>query len=206
MRSITMKHQITALELESDRVTLVIVDMQAPFIRHCTNQQFIAAVVDQVKLAISRGWGIVIVEVKPWAYGPTIKAIMELLEGHYHRYKIVQKEGDDGSQQVLEVCQATQLPDQFFRVIGVLIGACIKSSAWGLCTRKPNCFVRVIKEACATNGDTTIAWANFKEGPRLVVSSNSIDIKPKHQILQQIKLKIAFLFSLLMETLYETFK
>ncbi|MBP9090514.1 hypothetical protein KBI23_05750 [bacterium] len=201
-----MKKQITALELEGGG-TLVIIDMQAPFIRHCTNQQFIAAVVDQVKLAISRGWAIVIVEVKPWAYGPTIKAIMELLEGQYDRYKIVQKEGDDGSQAVLEICQSPQnYPDKFFRVIGVLIGACVKSTAWGLCTRKQDCLVRVIKEACATNGDTATAWAAFKEGPRLVVSSNSIDTKPKHQILQQIKLKITFLFSLLMETLYETFK
>lgn len=199
-----MKQQTTALELKSGG-TLVIIDMQAPFIRHCTNQQFIAAVVDQVKLAISRGWGIVIVEVKPWAYGPTIKAIMELLEGQYDRYKIVQKEGDDGSQHVLEVCQATQLPDLFFRVTGVLIGACVKSTAWGLCTRKHDCFVRVIKEACATNGDTAAAWAAFKEGPRVAVSSNSIDIKP-NPILQQIKLKITSLFSLLMETLYETFK
>ncbi|MFA7339809.1 MAG: hypothetical protein WC028_23705 [Candidatus Obscuribacterales bacterium] len=200
-----MKHKITALELESEG-TLVIIDMQAPFIRHCTNQQFIAAVVDQVKLAISRGWAIVIVEVKPWAYGPTIKAIMELLEGHYQRYKIVQKEGDDGSQHVLEICQSPQnYPDRFFRVTGVLIGACVKSTAWGLCTRKHDCFVRVIKEACATNGDTAAAWAAFKEGPRVVVSSNSIDIKPD-PILLQIKLKITFLFSLLMETLYETFK
>jgi nicotinamidase-related amidase len=199
-----MKQQTTALELKSGG-TLVIIDMQAPFIRHCTNQQFIAAVVDQVKLAISRGWGIVIVEVKPWAYGPTIKPIMELLEGQYHSFKIVQKEGDDGSQHVLEVCQATQLPDQFFRVTGVLIGACVKSTAWGLCTRKHDCFVRVIKEACATNGDTAAAWAAFKEGPRVAVSSNSIDIKP-NPILQQIKLKITSLFSLLMETLYETFK
>ena len=201
-----MKQQMTALELESGG-TLVIIDMQAPFIRHCTNQQFIDAVVNQIKLAILRGWAIVIVEVKPWAYGPTIKPIMELLEGQYDRFKIVQKEGDDGSQPVLEICQSPQnYPDKFFRVTGVLIGACVKSTAWGLCTRKHDCFVRVIKEACATNGDTAAAWAAFKEGPRVVVSSNSIDIKPKHQILQQIKLKITFLFSLLMETLYETFK
>lgn len=200
-----MKQQLTALELESGGVTLVIIDMQEPFLAHCATPPFIAAVVDQVKLAKTRKWGIVIVEVKPWAYGPTIKAIMELLDGQYDRLKIVQKEGDDGSQQVLEICQTTKLPDQFFRVTGVLIGACVKSTAWGLSARKQDCFVRVIKEACATNGDTASAWAAFKEGPRVVVSSNSIDKKPS-SILQQIKLKITFLLSLLMETLYETFK
>jgi len=200
-----MKQQLTALELESGGVTLVIIDMQEPFLAHCATPPFIAAVVEQVKLAKTRKWGIVIVEVKPWAYGPTIKAIMELLDGQYDRLKIVQKEGDDGSQQVLEICQTTKLPDQFFRVTGVLIGACVKSTAWGLSARKQDCFVRVIKEACATNGDTASAWAAFKEGPRVVVSSNSIDKKPS-SILQQIKLKITFLLSLLMETLYETFK
>jgi hypothetical protein len=127
--------------------------------------QFIAAVVDQVKLAKTQNWGIVIVEVKPWAYGPTIKPIMELLEGQYDRLKIVQKEGDDGSQHVLEICQATKLPDQFFRVTGVLIGACVKSTAWGLSTRKQDCFVRVIKEACATNGDTALPGLPSKKAP-----------------------------------------
>ncbi len=200
-----MKQQLTALELESGGVTLVIIDMQEPFLAHCATPPFIAAVVEQIKLAKTQNWGIVVVEVKPWAYGPTIKPIMELLDGQYDRLKIVQKEGDDGSQQVLEICQATKLPDQFFRVTGVLIGACVKSTAWGLSARKQDCFVRVIKEACATNGDTASAWAAFKEGPRVVVSSNSIDKKPT-SILQQIKLKITFLLSLLMETLYETFK
>jgi len=200
-----MKQQPTALELESGGVTLVIIDMQEPFLAHCASPQFIAAVIDQVKLAKTRNWGIVIVEVKPWAYGPTIKPIMELLDGQYDRLKIVLKEGDDGSQQVLEICQAAKLPDQFFRVTGVLIGACVKSTAWGLSARKQDCFVRVIKEACATNGDTASSWATFQEGPRVVVSSNSIDKKPS-SILQQIKLKITFLLSLLMETLYETFK
>ncbi len=199
-----MKQQPTALELESGGVTLVIIDMQEPFLAHCATPPFIAAVVEQIKLAKTQNWGIVIVEVKPWAYGPTIKAIMELLDGQYDRLKIVQKEGDDGSQQVLEICQATKLPDQFFRVTGVLIGACVKSTAWGLSARKQDCFVRVIKEACATNGDTASAWGAFQEGPRVVVSSNSIDKKPS-SILQQIKLKITFLLSLLMETLYETF-
>jgi len=199
-----MKQQPTALELESGGVTLVIIDMQEPFLAHCATPPFIAAVVEQIKLAKTQNWGIVIVEVKPWAYGPTIKPIMALLDGQYDRLKIVQKEGDDGSQQVLEICQATKLPDQFFRVTGVLIGACVKSTAWGLSARKQDCFVRVIKEACATNGDTASAWGAFQEGPRVVVSSNSIDKKPS-SILQQIKLKITFLLSLLMETLYETF-
>jgi len=200
-----MKQQPTALELESGGVTLVIIDMQEPFLAHCATPPFIAAVVEQIKLAKTQNWGIVIVEVKPWAYGPTIKPIMALLDGQYDRLKIVQKEGDDGSQQVLEICQATKLPDQFFRVTGVLIGACVKSTAWGLSARKQDCFVRVIKEACATNGDTASAWGAFQEGPRVVVSSNSIDKKPT-SILQQIKLKITFLLSLIMETLYETFK
>ncbi len=199
-----MKQQPTALELESGGVTLVIIDMQEPFLAHCATPPFIAAVVEQIKLAKTQNWGIVIVEVKPWAYGPTIKPIMALLDGQYDRLKIVQKEGDDGSQQVLEICQATKLPDQFFRVTGVLIGACVKSTAWGLSARKQDCFVRVIKEACATNGDTASAWGAFQEGPRVVVSSNSIDKKPT-SILQQIKLKITFLLSLIMETLYETF-
>lgn len=199
--------QIAAVEREYGNGTLVIIDMQEPFITHCKDQQFIAAVVAQVKLAIARGWAIVLIEVKPWAYGPTIKPIMSLLEGRYERFKVREKEGDDGSLQTLEACRLANYPDQFFRISGVLIGACVKSTAWGLVTRKQDCLVRVIKEACATNGDTEASWLAFPVGPRLVVSPQSIDEPSKpieltqwfssahksfQRIIEQIRLKLTF--------------
>lgn len=170
------KLDASELDIGGAGVTLVVIDMQAPFLNNCNDPDFVEALVAQVKLAISRGWGIVIIEVKPWAYGPTIKQIMELLEGKYERFQVRQKEGDDGSWHVLEVCRHHEgFSDGFFRVTGVLIGACVKSTAWGLVLRKPDCFVRVVKEACATSGDTAAAWRAFPSGPRLVVSSQLVD-------------------------------
>ncbi|MBS1991304.1 MAG: type III pantothenate kinase [Cyanobacteria bacterium SZAS LIN-3] len=166
-----------ALELERDNVTLVIVDMQPPFLAGCKDPQLIPGVVAQVKLAISRGWAIVLLEVKPWTYGRTVEPIMELLEGKYRRFTVCRKEGDDGSQEVLDACRSiVGYGDRFFRVTGVLIGACVSRTAWGLTVRHEGCFVRVIREGCGTIGDVEKSWSQFKVGPRLVVSSHSIDV------------------------------
>jgi hypothetical protein len=170
------KDVVLSAERESGGVTLVIVDMQHPFVSACKDPHLVPAVVAQVKLAIERNWGIVLIEVKPWAYGQTVKPIMELLDGKYDRYVACTKEGDDGSAEVLAACKENpKLPGDVFRVTGVLIGACVLSTAWGLTRRRSHALVRVIKEACGTTGDRDAAWAAFKVGPRVVVSAQSID-------------------------------
>lgn len=166
---------IQQVELLNGMVTLVVIDMQPTFLKACPDSSFVSGVIDQVKLAISRGWAIVLLEVKPWVYGETIDSIMELLE-RYERFTVLWKEGDDGSQQVMNACRsALNYPDQLFRVTGVFIGACVLRTAWGLAGRNQESCVRVIKEACAATGDPVAAWAAFEQGPRVVVSSHSID-------------------------------
>lgn len=163
-------------EAENGRGTLVVVDMQAPFVSACKDPLLVASVVEQVELAITRGWAVVLVEVKPWAYGATLAPIMDLLKDKYEHYSACQKEGDDGSVFVLETCARLQFDEHFFRVTGVLIGACVLSTARGLVHRRQDCLVRVMKEACGTSlEDTALAWGNFPQGDRLVVSSKAID-------------------------------
>ncbi len=164
------------IESEHGLGTLVVVDMQAPFVSACKDPLLVDSVVEQVELAIARGWAVVLVEVKPWAYGATLAPILDLLKGKYERYSACQKEGDDGSAPVLETCASRHFGEQFFRVTGVLIGACVLSTARGLVHRREDCLVRVMKEACGTSlADTDLAWSNFPQGERLVVSSKAID-------------------------------
>lgn len=163
-------------ETDNGRGTLVVVDMQAPFVSACKDPLLVASVVEQVELAVSRGWAVVLVEVKPWAYGATLAPILDLLKDKYEHYSACQKEGDDGSAPVLETCERLHFSEQFFRVTGVLIGACVLSTARGLVHRRQDCLVRVMKEACGTSlEDTALAWVNFPQGDRLVVSSKAID-------------------------------
>ncbi|MDX1990479.1 MAG: hypothetical protein SFV17_27545 [Candidatus Obscuribacter sp.] len=163
-------------EAENGRGTLVVVDMQAPFVSACKDPLLLASVVEQVELAVSRGWAVVLVEVKPWAYGATLAPILDLLKDKYEHYSACQKEGDDGSASVLETCARLQFDEHFFRVTGVLIGACVLSTARGLVHRRQDCLVRVMKEACGTSlEDPALAWGNFPQGDRLVVSSKVID-------------------------------
>lgn len=176
-----LAHSLHPVERQRGAVTLVIVDMQPPFLARCKDSQLIPSVVAQVKLAIARNWAIVLVEVKPQTYGPTVRPILSLLEGKYQRFVRVIKEGDDGSAEALTACATYGYPQDRFRVVGVLINACIASTAWGLVGRNKTCLVRVIKEACGTTQQTAKAWASFKQGPRLVVSSHKIDYPLKCQ-------------------------
>ncbi|MBK9770994.1 MAG: hypothetical protein IPP57_09245 [Candidatus Obscuribacter sp.] len=176
-----LAHSLHPSERQKGAVTLVIVDMQPPFLARCKDSQLIPSVVAQVKLAIARNWAIVLVEVKPQTYGATVRPILSLLEGKYQRFARVIKEGDDGSAEALAACATHSYPQEHFRVVGVLINACIASTAWGLVGRNKTCLVRVIKEACGTTQQTARAWASFKQGPRLVVSSHKIDYPLKCQ-------------------------
>lgn len=162
-------------ERENGEVTLVLVDVQPPFLAACKDPYLIASIVRQVELAVRCGWAIVLIEAKPWAYGATTEVVTDLLKGKYERFNSCSKEGDDGSLAVLDSCRRLGYPDRFFRVAGVLVGACVKKTAWGLANGQPACLVRVIKEACGTNGDTNTAWTDFEIGPRVVVSSQSLE-------------------------------
>jgi nicotinamidase-related amidase len=167
--------ELHPLELARGQVTLVITDMQAIFAGVCKTPDLIPNVVLQVELAIENGWAIVLLEVKPWAYGRTADPILKLLEGKYKHFSARRKEGDDGSSEVLAACRDLGFPDKFFRVTGVLTNACVSRTAWGLVLQNEQCLVRVIKEACATTTAADEAWQRFETGPRLVVSSQVID-------------------------------
>lgn len=160
------------IELGSAGGTLVIVDMQAEFLGVCKTA-FLTHVLAQIALARSRGWSIVLLEVKPWRIGESIPEIQEALRGA--RFKRVSKQQTSGSREVLDCCFEEGFNSEFFRVVGVYTDACVAATAEGLAVENEHCQVRVMKEACASDLDEVEAWAEFPVHERLVVSSVEVD-------------------------------
>lgn len=116
-----------------------------------------------------------LVEVKPQTYGATVRPILSLLEGKYQRFARVIKEGDDGSAEALAACATHSYPQEHFRVVGVLINAVSLAlpGVWSVVIRLVWC--GLLKRPVVSTQQTARAWASFKQGPRLVVSSHKID-------------------------------
>jgi hypothetical protein len=153
--------------------TLALVDFQEEFLRALPERSFLAHALDQIVLARRRGWGIVLIETKPWRLGESIPEIQEALAGAW--YKRVSKQVTSGSDKVLDACFEMGFNNKLIRVCGVYTDACIKGTAVGLVDETDDSLVRVMKEACATDLNEGEAWADFPHHERLVVSSVAID-------------------------------
>lgn len=153
--------------------TLVLVDFQEEFLRALPERSFLAHALDQIALARRRGWGIVLIETKPWRLGESIPEIQEALAGAW--YKRVSKQVTSGADKVLDACFEMGFNNKLIRVCGVYTDACIKGTAVGLVEESDDSLVRVMKEACATDLNEVEAWADFPQHERLVVSSVAID-------------------------------
>lgn len=166
--------KLHALEMPgSEGATLVLVDLQEEFLRALNDRSFLRHVLAQIALAKRLGWGIVLVETKPWRLGESIPEIQAALVGA--RFKRVSKQTTSGADKVLDACFEMGFAHRFFRVCGVYIDACIKGTAAGIGEIEPEASVRVMKEACASDLSEVEAWADFPEHERLVVSSTAVD-------------------------------
>jgi len=105
--------------------TLCIVDMQTgfPAYKGCVRE-----VVREVKLAIKRNAGIIILEYKN--AGRTISAIRKLTDGYEHAIRVVKYE-DDGSSEMLRESKSANIPTRKIRFVGVNRTACVRATVSG---------------------------------------------------------------------------
>lgn len=151
--------------------TLVVVDMQDFFVKDCMNPDLVANVVAEVLMAMRKGWAIVLLECEPWRNGETITPIARLLEGSgYLRKRHISKDGEDGSEEVLQACRENGFSLSNFRVVGVYSDCCVEQTAVSLVHKLEGAFVRVVKRACSTNFEEETGWEVFRKRARLKVA------------------------------------
>jgi len=169
-------------EDQDGNVTLALVDMQPGF-KDAIDKATLDAAERQIKLAMRRGWAIVLVENAPWDNGRTYPQLRKhLMDGRgnwkYNRACTVIKTTDGGGAQVIKACRAYGYPLQYFRVCGVYLDACVEQTVLGILKRIPGASVRCIREAMNTNYLHEEAWESFPTRPYLVVSSELVDSAP----------------------------
>lgn len=113
--------------------TLVLVDFQEEFLRALPERSFLAHALDQIVLARRRGWGIVLIETKPWRLGESIPEIQEALAGAW--YKRVSKQVTSGSDKVLDACFEMGFNNKLIRVCGGLHRCLYQGHGGGPCRR-----------------------------------------------------------------------
>lgn len=155
-------------ELDTDG-TLVVVDMQEFFVKDCENKALVENVIAEVRLAMSKGWAIVLLECDPMRIGGTLNEILAVV-AHYPRFVRQTKVNPDGSKEVMMVCRMNDYCDYNFRVVGVWVDACVEQTAVSLVERIAYCVVNVVKSACSTNWDEKGAWEAFRKRSRLLVA------------------------------------
>ncbi len=135
--------------------TLVIVDMQPHFV--ASNKQLtLAGCEGLIRLAMERGFAIVVVEFKN--SGPTNSRLTDLLEG-YDRKITVYKSAPGGGKEVEEGCHCGDFATHHFIVCGVNIHACVKDTVTDLTMLFPESQVDVVKSAC--NDSIPADWNDF---------------------------------------------
>lgn len=152
--------------------TLVVVDMQSFFVNGCLNPYLVANVCLEVLVALLKGWAIVLLECEPWRNGETITPIARLLSGSsgYARMRRMSKDGEDGSEEVIEACRESDFSLTNFRVVGVYSDCCVEQTAVSLVEKLEGAFVRVVKRACSTDFEEKTGWEVFRKRARLKVA------------------------------------
>jgi nicotinamidase-related amidase len=142
---------------------LVIVDMQSqgfPLARSAMR-----GVKEEVRLAMQRGWHIIVVEFDLECAGETDSDLLEIMAAYAKRHKVM-KAHEDGSREVVEYCVEQGLPTNLFRVVGVMTDVCVAQTAAGLVGRLSDCSVEVVKSACAC-AFSRYDWNSFPSHERL---------------------------------------
>jgi hypothetical protein len=172
------------LEVAGGDTTLVVVDMQQVFLSSFKDSTIplVEAVIGQIKHAMKMGWGIVLLEAKPWRLGETIAPIMEVLDGKngkYPRFVRRSKQTPSGAKELIEACYENGFGMGLFRVAGVYLEACVVDTAVEIIEREPASLVRLMEESCSTDVDVLKAWADVRERIRtnlaMAISSEQID-------------------------------
>lgn len=143
--------------------TLVIVDMQSqgfPLARSAMR-----GVKEEVRLAIERGWHIIVVEFDLECAGETDSDLLDVMTGYAKRHT-VKKAHEDGSREVVEYCAEHELPTNLFRVVGVMTDVCVAQTSAGLVGRLSDSSVEVVKSACAC-AFSRYDWNTFPSHERL---------------------------------------
>jgi len=145
--------------------TLVIVDMQSqgfPLARSAMR-----GVKEAVRLAMERGWHIIVVEYDLECAGETDSDLLEIMAGYAKRHR-VKKAQEDGSREVVEYCAEHGLPTKLFRVVGVMTDVCVAQTTSGLVGRLSDCSIEVVKSACAC-AFSRYDWNSFPSHERILL-------------------------------------
>jgi hypothetical protein len=130
------------------RATLVVIDMQYGF-EASRNPETIEAVKREIAIHINHGWPIVIVECRPGQFCRTYPQIMNMLDMcPTELCTRVEKEHNDGSQQVLRACREMGFSMEQLRVCGVNTTQCVQETVVALSYELPNSCIEVVKDAC----------------------------------------------------------
>lgn len=136
---------------------LVVMDMQPGFTaaQDAITKWFVK---QEVTRAREEGRPIVIVEYDPHEMGETFDDIRALVEG-YELAVIITKGDDDGSAEILHICEKKGFPIASFRMCGVNSDACLLESIQGLADKLPECSITVVQDACnCLTGKTNDVW------------------------------------------------
>lgn len=142
---------------------LVIIDMQSqgfPLARSAMR-----GVKQEVRLAMERGWHIIVVEYDLDCAGETDGDLLEILNGYAHVHR-VKKAHEDGSREVVDYCAEHSVPTKVFRVVGVMTDVCVAKTTSGLVGRLSDCSIEVIKSACAC-AFSRYDWNSFPSHERI---------------------------------------
>jgi hypothetical protein len=128
-----------------------------------------AAVEQAIVDAIRSHQPIVVLEYKRCE--PTHSSLMEHLDGRYDRFAVKVKPDNDGSIEVLDVCEERGFGTHQFLVCGVNTDACVKDTVTGLSKRVPNSQIEVLKEACSCG--YPYDWEKFPQLSNVVLATMS---------------------------------
>ena len=122
---------------------LVVVDMQ-PGYGQCMTPEVIDAVELLVREAVRADSLVVFLE---FLDGPTLSPLLRQVR-RYDQFVIEQKQGCDGSAEVLAACERGLYDTSAFVVCGVDTHVCVRDTARELASKMPGSTVEVVKEAC----------------------------------------------------------
>lgn len=145
---------------------LAVIDMQ-PHFSTANKEKTILGVMGAIITAKKRRWPIFIVEYA--MCGSTWSSIFKTL-GKYQKYEVIQKAGDDGSQEILNACKILKWNSDHFYLAGVNGNACVARTATGLLTKGVTS-IRLIKDAINCKERNPVRWMGGKRNnsPRLAV-------------------------------------
>ncbi|MCC7531799.1 MAG: isochorismatase family protein [Candidatus Melainabacteria bacterium] len=156
----------------ADKV-LVVVDMQ-PGYRLAMTPEVVESVEMLVKEARRCDSLIVFLE---FADAPTFARLLDSVR-RYDQFVVEQKQGSDGSREVLEACRRGNYDTGGFVVCGVETHVCVADTALSLARKRPGSTVEVVREGCGAIGGNQ--WHRFPQANNLkIVTRKGVEYRPQ---------------------------